>query len=175
MNKTCLENYPHKNTSVPSACNIWNLDGMLNDSKSYMILLVLDFDYLFTSVKTLNFCLYFQNEIPEEEFIRPIPPGANIGVSLATAGLMFGATAASATSRDESHMDVWATTLSGKGPFIYYVSKEGEWVGQAKCLHTFAYMVAGCVKANAYVSKIQEIIRKKTCLSSVQLLMRHNF
>jgi len=55
-----------------------------------------------------------QNEIPEEEFIRPIPPGANIGVSLATAGLMFGATAASATSRDESHMDVWATTLSGR-------------------------------------------------------------
>ena len=44
---------------------------------------------------------------------------------------MFGATAASATSRDESHMDVWATTLSGKGfvcLFLWMPSFEGNWV-----------------------------------------------
>lgn len=54
-----------------------------------------------------------QNVLPDE-CIRQIPPGANICATLATAGLMFGATAASATSAEESRMDVWATTLSGR-------------------------------------------------------------
>ena len=36
-------------------------------------------------------------------------------------------------------------------PFIYYISKEGGWVDQ---MLTFAYVVVGWVKTNAYVSKI---------------------
>ena len=60
-----------------------------------------------------NILYLFQNVLPDE-CIRQIPPGANICATLATAGLMFGATAASATSAEESRMDVWATTLSGR-------------------------------------------------------------
>ena len=44
---------------------------------------------------------------------------------------------------------------------IQILRKQRGWVGGVGQMLTFAYMVGGWVKANAYVSKILEIIKKK--------------
>ena len=44
---------------------------------------------------------------------------------------------------------------------IHILRKQRGWVGGVGQMLTFAYMVGGWVKANAYVSKILEITRKK--------------
>ena len=55
---------------------------------------------------------------------------------------------------------------SDKVPFIYYVSIEGGWVGGVGQMLTFAYIVGGWVKANAYVSKKMP----KTCLRNIRMV-----
>ena len=44
---------------------------------------------------------------------------------------------------------------------IQILRKQRGWVGGVGQMLTFAYMVGGWIKANAYVRKILEITRKK--------------
>ena len=51
-------------------------------------------------------------------------------------------------------------TFTGYGT-NHELRKQRGWVGGGGKMLTFAYMVGGWVKANAYVSKILEITRRK--------------
>ncbi len=57
------------------------------------------------------------------------PPIPNVCMSLASAGLMFGATAAAATgnrnSEAQDHLDVWTTRLSGNKKCLMVMSLTG--------------------------------------------------
>ena len=54
---------------------------------------------------------------------------------------------------------------------ILSLCKQREWVGAVGQMLTFAYMVGGWVKANAYISKILEITRTFDILGETFLII----